>query len=156
VALEQLLALAADLRDAEEDMLRRRVLVAEPARLLLRALDDPLRTRVQGQRAALDSGALGEDRGELATERGEVDTQAPQRLGGHAVVGLDERGQDVFRVEHGTLEPLRELLRGDDGLLGLFRESVELHGRKPRWVSFWDRVGRRARGTASRQPSHRR
>src|SRR6185312_16853957 len=66
-------------------------------------------------------------RGELAAEGRQVHPEAPQRLRGHAVIGLDERGQDVLRVEHGTLEPLRELLGGDDGLLGLLGESIELH-----------------------------
>jgi hypothetical protein len=33
----------------------------------------------------------------------------------------------VLGVEHGALEPLGELLAGDDGLLGLLGESVELH-----------------------------
>jgi hypothetical protein len=59
VSLEQLLALAADLGDAEQQVLGRGVLVAEPARLFLGAVDDPLRARVEGQRAALDPGALG-------------------------------------------------------------------------------------------------
>ena len=128
VALEQLLALAPDLGDAEEQVLGRGVLVAQPARLFLGALDHPLRARVERQRAALDPGALGEDRGELAAERRQVHAQAAERLGGHAVIGLDERGQDVLGVEHGALEPLRELLGGDDGLLGLLGEAVELHG----------------------------
>ena len=75
------------------------------------------------------AGALREDRGELAAERGQVHAEPPERLGGHAVVGLDERGQQVLGVEHGALEPLGELLGGDDGLLGLLGESVELHVR---------------------------
>ena len=81
------------------------------------------------ERAALDAGAPREDRGELAPERGEVHAQAPERLGGDAVVGLDEGGEQVLRVEHGALHPLGELLGGDDGLLGLLGEAVELHGR---------------------------
>ena len=54
---------------------------------------------------------------------GQVHAEAPERLGGHAVVRLDERGQEVLGVEHGALEPLGELLGGDDGLLGLLGES---------------------------------
>ena len=88
---------------------------------------------------------------------GQVDAEAAERLGGHAVIGLDERGQDVLGVEHGALEPLRELLGGDDGLLGLLGESVELHGRVSlSRVRPADRVGRRGRGSASRRPSPRR
>ena len=78
--------------------------------------------------AALDAGAPREDGRELAAERGQVHAQAPERLGGDAVVGLDERGEQVLRVEHGALHPLGELLGGDDGLLGLLGEAVELHG----------------------------
>ena len=65
---------------------------------------------------------------------GEVDAQPPERLGGDAVVGLDERGEQVLGVEHGALHPLGELLGGDDGLLGLLGESVELHGSGSRAV----------------------
>ena len=59
---------------------------------------------------------------------GEVDAEAPERLRGDAVIGLHEGGEQVLRVEHGALHPLGELLGGDDGLLGLLGESVELHG----------------------------
>ena len=58
----------------------------------------------------------------------QVHAQAPERLGGDAVVRADERGEQVLRVEHGALHPLGELLGGDDGLLGLLGEAVELHG----------------------------
>jgi hypothetical protein len=108
-------------------VLRRDVLVAEPAGLLLGALDHPLGAGVEGQRAALDPGALREDRRELAAECGEVDAQASEGLGGHAIVWLHERREDVLGVEHGALEPLGELLGGEDGGLGLLGETVELH-----------------------------
>ena len=118
----------ADLGDAEEQVLRRGVLVAEAAGLLLGAVDHALGARVEAERAALDAGPLGEDRGELAAECRQVDAEAPERLGGHAVIGLEERGQQVLGVEHGALEPLGEGLGGDDGLLGLLGEAIELHG----------------------------
>ena len=129
VPLEQLLALAADLGDAEQQVLGGRVLVAEPAGFLLGALDQALGPRVQRQRAAFDAGAPGQDRGELAAEGGQVDAEPAERLGGHAVIGLDERGQDVLGIEERAVQPLGELLGGDDGLLGLLGESIELHGR---------------------------
>jgi len=65
---------------------------------------------------------------ELAAETGQVDAEAAKRLGRHAVVGLDERRQDVLGVEDRAVEPLSGRLGGDDGLLGLLGESVELHG----------------------------
>ena len=165
VALEQLLALATGLGRAEEQVLGRRVLVAEAPGLLLRPLDDPLGARVEAERAALDVGAPREQRRELAAEAGEVDAEAPERLRGDAVVGLHEGGEQVLRVEHGALHPLRELLGGDDGLLGLLGESVELHGVGlcalcrvgsrgsvvGVWFRWWreGRAGRRGRGRPS-------
>ena len=99
VALEQGLALATDLGDGEQEVLGRDVLVAEPARLGLGQLDDATGARIHRQRAALDAGAAGEDGRQLATEPGQVDAEPAQRLGRDAVVGLDERGQDVLGVE---------------------------------------------------------
>ena len=39
---------------------------------------------------------------------GQVDAEPAERLGGDAVIGLDERGQQVLGVEDGALEPLGE------------------------------------------------
>ena len=127
MALEQRLGLATELDRAEQQVLGRDVLVAEAAGLALGVLDDLLRARVQRQRAALDAGPPGEDRRELAAERGQVHAEPAERLGRDAVVRLDERGEQVLGVEHRALEPLGELLGGDDGLLGLLGEAVELH-----------------------------
>ena len=164
VLLEELLGLAADLGHAQEQVLRRGVLVAQPARLLLGAVDDALGARIQAELAALDAGAPGQGGRDLAAERGEIHAEAPERLGGDAVVGVDEGGEQVLRVEHGALHPLGELLGGDDGLLGLLGEAVELHGSgsrgsvgrrgSVRWIG--DRAGRRGPGTlfaASLAPS---
>src|SRR6185436_7905698 len=93
VLLEQLAAFAADLEDAEEQVLRRHVLVAEAARLALAELQDALRARVERQRAAPDPGPAAEDRGQLPAERGQVDAQPAERLGGDAVIRFDERGE---------------------------------------------------------------
>ena len=128
VPLEEGLALATDLGDGQQEVLGRDVLVAEAARLVLGALDDAPGARIHRQRAALDAGAPGEDRRELATERGHVDAEPAERLGRDAVVGLDERGQDVLGVEDRAVEALGGGLGLEDGLLGLLGESVELHG----------------------------
>ena len=133
VALEQGLALATDLGDREQQVLGRDVLVAEAARLGLGQLDDAPGARIHRQRAALDPGAPGEDGRQLATEPGQVDAEPAQRLGRDAVVGLDERGQDVLGVEDRAVEALGGGLGLEDGLLGLLGEAVELHGRS--WIS---------------------
>ena len=131
LAVEEPLALATDLGGTEEQMLRGRVLVAEAAGLLLGPVDDALGAGVEGQGAALDLGPAGEDRGELAAEGGQVHAEAAEGLGGHAVIRLHERGEEVLGVEHGALEPFGELLGGENGLLGLLGKAIELHA----WAS---------------------
>ena len=135
VTLEQGLALAADLGDAQQQVLGRDVFVAEPPGLGLGRLDDPLGPRIEGQRTALDPGARGQDRGQLAAEPGQIHAQAAERLGRDAVIGLDQRGQDVLRVEDRAVEALGGCLGGDDRLLGFLGETVELH------VSLFDGRG---------------
>ena len=128
VALEQGLPLTADLGRAEEQMLGRDVFVAQPAGFFLGTLDDPLGARVEAQRATLDAGTSGQDRRELGAEGRQVDAEPAERLGGHAVVRLDERRQEVLGVEDGAVERLGQLLGGEHRLLGLLGESIELHG----------------------------
>ena len=69
--------------------------------------------------------------GELAAERGQVDAEPAKRLGGDAVVGLDERGEEVLGVEDGRFQALRGALGGGDRLLGLLGVAIELAS----WVS---------------------
>jgi hypothetical protein len=133
VALQQVLALATDLRHAEQQVLGGGVLVAEAPSLLLGPVDDALCARVEGQRATLDAGALGQDAGDLVAERRQVRAEPPERLRGNAVIGLEQRREHVLGIDDRALEPLGELLGGDDGLLGLFGEAVELHGGRFLW-----------------------
>ncbi len=114
-------------------MLGRGVVVTQPPGLLLGALDHALGARVERQRAALDPGPSGEEGRELAPETGQVHAQAPQRLGGDSVIGLEQRGQQVLGIEHRAVHPLGELLGRNDGLLGLLGEAIELHGRDLCW-----------------------
>ena len=126
------LALAADLGHAEQQVLGRDVLVAEATRLLLArsmtrfargsSVSEPPWIRARRARIA----------GQLAAERRQVDAEPAERLGRDAVVRLEERGEEVLGVEDRALEPLGELLGGDDGLLGLLGEAVELHVGSPR------------------------
>ena len=150
VCLEQGLAVAADLRDAEQQVLGGDVLVAESSGLGLGMLDDGLRARVERERPTLDPGALREGRRDLAAERGQVDAEPAERLGGHAVVGLDERAQQMLGIEHGAVQALGGRLRGEDGLLGLLGESVELH----RW-SLGSGWGQRGSGWSRRSKKGR-
>ena len=139
------LGLATGLGDAEEQVLGRDVLVAESTGLRLGPLDDGLGARVEAQRATLDAGAPGERRRELAAERGQVDAEAAERLGRDPVVGLDEGAEQVLGVEDRALQPLGGRLGGDDGLLGLLGEAIELHVRS---LGCGGRAGGRGRGSA--------
>ena len=121
VALEQGLGLAARLGHAEQEVLGRDVLVGQPAGFFLGPLDHPLGARVERDLAALDAGAPGQQAGQLVAEGGQVHAEAAERLGRHAVVGLDEGGQDVLRIEDRAVEVLGVLLGGDDRRLGLSR-----------------------------------
>ena len=127
VAVEQRLGLAAALGDGEEQVLRGDVVVLEPFGLVRGPLDGVADARVGAERTALDLGPLVQGRGQLPAEGGHVHAEAPQRLGRDAVVGLDERGEEMLRIEHGALELLGQALGRDDGLLGLLGEAIEIH-----------------------------
>ena len=142
VALEERLALAADVGDAEEQVLRADVLIAEALGFRLGTLDGLARPRIDAQRSALDPGPACQGGRDVAAEGGKVDAEAAQGLGRDPIVGFDEGAQQMLRVEDRAVEAAGRLLGGDDGLLGLLGESIELHVRS-RW--FVGRVGRRCR-----------
>ena len=164
VPLEEGLALAADLGD-------RRAAGARSRRTRRRgAWPRPRRVRRRGGRAGSSDSEppwmrarRGEDGRELAAEPGQVHAEPAQGLGRDAVVGLDERGQDVLGVEDRAVEALGGGLGGEDGLLGLLGESVELHvgslvgASRSAWVGLLDDVeegpggGRGLVGQAGRQ-----
>ena len=79
----------------------------------------------------------------------EIHAEATEGLGGDAVVRVDQGGEQVLRVEHGALHPLGELLGGDDGLLGLLGEAVELHRSFSRF-QFVDQFVDRGSGWSTR------
>ena len=92
VALEQRLGLATDLGDAEQQVLGRDVVVAEPAGLGLGLLDDaPWRA----DRASSEPPWIRARRARIAASSprnaGQVDAEPAERLGGDAVIGFDER-----------------------------------------------------------------
>ncbi len=131
VAVEQRLGLAAALRDGEEQVLRGNVVVLESLGLVRGPLDGVADPWVGAERTALDLRTLVQGRRQLPAEGGHVHAEAPQRLGRDAVVGLDERGKEVLRIEHGALEFLGQALGRDDGFLGLLGEAIEVH-----WLSL--------------------
>jgi len=128
VSLEERLAFAPGVDHAQEQVLRGDELIRQPARLLGRALQHAAGARVERQLAAGDLRAAREEGGELAAERPQVHPEPAERLGRDSLVGLDESGKDVLRVEDRALEPLGERLRSGDRLLGLLGETVEVHG----------------------------
>ena len=127
VAVEELAPVAADLGHGEQQVLGRDELVAEAPGLFLRQFHHPLGARVERQRAALDLRPPAEDPGQLVAECREIDADPAERLGGHAVIGLDERVEDVLHIEHGTVQLLGDALGSDDRLLGLFGIAVKFH-----------------------------
>ena len=70
----------------------------------------------------------GSDPGQLLAEGGQVHADAAQRLRRDSVVRLDQRRQQVLRIEHRALQLLGQPLRRDDRFLGLLGEVVEIHG----------------------------
>ena len=114
--------------DGEEQVLGADVLVLQPAGLGLRQVGDQLETRRDGGlRSAVDLRLLADGRTRLARDGGRVELQLPQQRRHDAVVLLDQRHQQVLGLDLRMIERLGELLRADDGLLGLFSELVEIH-----------------------------
>ncbi|GAC1663328.1 MAG: hypothetical protein NVS9B8_02120 [Candidatus Limnocylindrales bacterium] len=121
VAIEQLAPLAADLEDAEQEMLGRDVLVAKAAGLLLTELEDALRPRVERQRTAADVGPSAEDPGQLVAESRKVDAEPAKGLGRDAIVRLDEREEQMLGVQQRRLHALGGTLAG-----GIRRRTLPL------------------------------
>ena len=126
--VQQLLRFAPALGDGQKQVFGGDVVVLETTRFLAGPFEGAFEARIRGQRAALDTGALAEGRGHFAPEGGHVGTEAAQGLGRDAVVCLDQRREQVLRIEHGTLQLLGNSLGVDDGFLCLLSEAVEVHG----------------------------
>jgi len=163
----------------EQQVLRGHEVVVEPTCLLLGALDDLARSRVEGQLATRDAGTPREHRGELKLDGRWIGAQRAQGHGRDPLGILEQGGEQVLSVEHGALGVCRQALGGQDGLLRLLGVSVELHAdppgsdvvgpiamvtwRHPRWRPAGDRrgwprlVGRCGRGTRwrARGPARR-
>ncbi len=125
VSTEHLLIGAAEIGGEAQALLERHGAGKEA---ILGAFDHPLGPRVQADLAALDPGPLSEQAGQLVPEAGQVDAQPAEGLGRHAVIGFDQGGQDVLRIENRAVQRGRRVLGGDDGLLGLLGKSIKLHG----------------------------
>ena len=128
VLLEQGLGLATGLGDAEQQVLGRDVLVAEAAGLRLGPLDGRLRPRVEA--AASRPGCGRAWPAPRRARRGTPGRSTPSRRSVSA--GMPSSGStsalsrcSASRI--GLWSRCGGLLGGDDGLLGLLGESVELH-----------------------------
>ena len=120
------------------------------------ALDDALGARVEASASRPGSGRAA--RGSPASSPRKAGRSTPSRRSvsaGMPSSGSTSAASRCSASSDGALEPLGELLGGDDGLLGLLGESVELHGWSRarswsvRWLRWWPggRAGRRGRGT---------
>ena len=116
--------------DAEEQVLGRDVLVAEPAGLVLGPLDDALGARVEGSASRPRSGRAW--RGSRRARRGTPGRSTPSRRrvsAGMPSSGSTSASRRCSASRTGLCRRCGGGLGGDDGLLGLLGEAVELHGR---------------------------
>ncbi len=132
-------------RSTEEEVLGGDVVVLEALRLVLGALEEGARSRIEGERPALDAGPPGRARRRAPADRGRHrPPDASKRRDRDPILVLEERGEQVLHVENRALLLGRDALRGEDGLLGPFGVTVELHGRVPASVVRRARSGARA------------
>ena len=114
--------------DGDEQVLRADVLVLQPLGLRLREVHDQLQPRRDaGLRAAVGLRSLRDLAAHDARELRRVCVHLAQYRGRHAVLLLEQRDQQVLRLDLRVTQRLGQLLRAEDGFLGLFGEFVQVH-----------------------------
>ena len=109
-------------------MFRADELVLQPARLGLGQVGDQLETRRNsGLRPAVHLRLFPHRRPRITRDDRRVELQLPEQGRNDAVVLFDQRHEQMLGLDLRVIERLGELLRADDGLLGLLRELVEIH-----------------------------
>ena len=115
-------------RDRHQQVLRADVLVLQAIRFRLREIGDGLEARRHaGLRAAVSLRNLREELARGPGDLRRVGRHLPQDFGDDPLVLLDERDQQVFRLELRVAHLLGQLLRGEDRFLCFFCVLVDVH-----------------------------
>ena len=110
---------------AEQDVLRADVVVAERERLAQRQLQHLLRPRREGDLAGGDLLARADDPHDLGADRFHGDVERLEHAGGQALLLAQQPEQDVLGADVVVLERARLFLGQDDDLAGSLCESLE-------------------------------
>ena len=111
--------------EAEEQVLRADVVVAEAARLVDRELDDPLGARRQADLADDRAIAATDDELDRRPHLGQLDVHVLEDARGDALALADEAEEQVLRADVVVVEPLRLVLSERQDLARAVRELVE-------------------------------
>ena len=111
--------------EAEEQVLRADVVVAEAARLVDGELDDPLGARRQPDLADDRPIAATDDELDRGPDLGELDVHVLEDARGDALALADEAKEQVLRADVVVVEPLRFVLSERQDLARAVRELVE-------------------------------
>ena len=111
--------------EAQEQVLRADVVVAEAAGLVDGQLDDPLRARRQADLADDRAIAAADDELDGGPDLGQLDVHVLEHTRGHALALADEAQEQVLRADVVVVEPLRFVLRECQDLACPVRELVE-------------------------------
>ena len=111
--------------EAQEQVLRADVVVAEAASLVDGQLDDALGARRQPDLADDRSIATTDDELDGGPDLGQLDVHVLEDARGHTLALADEAQEQVLRADVVVVEPLRFVLRQCQDLAGAIRELVE-------------------------------
>ena len=111
--------------EPEQEVLRADVVVAEPARLVDRELDDPLRSRRQADLADDRAVAATDDELDRGPDLGQLDVHVLEDARGDALALAHEPEQEVLGADVVVVEPLGLILRQGEHLASAVRELVE-------------------------------
>ena len=111
--------------EAQEQVLRADVVVAEPAGLVDRELDHALRARRQADLADDRPVAAADDELDGGPDLGQLDVHVLEDARGDTLALADEAEEQVLRADVVVVEPLRLVLRKRQDLARAIRELVE-------------------------------
>src|SRR5207247_1817161 len=119
---------AAFVGEDDEEMLRADVLVFEALGFGLRLVGDQLQARRHARlRAAVRLRQLLQQLASPAGDDRRIDVHLPQQFGDDALALLDERDEEMLRLELRIVALPRQLDRGGDGLSRFFGVFIDVH-----------------------------